>query len=211
MANTIKAVRETAKAIMIKAYVEYLDTDREVEYDLWVPKSQIKDGEIADWIIDNFVRDHNLSDFPKVGSVRLTLLDADDKKISSFSNITEEEKKEIQEKELQKQQKFNKAVAEREAVIKFLKEKGVKGVHSRMRTSTLQEIASQNGFDYNEIANQDAPKADFLTIQIGDLVESPFFGEGVVVAGDGAKFEVDFTKHGKKTILASKLKKKVSL
>jgi hypothetical protein len=77
-----ETVRETEKAVLLRIGFIYIDHFNEVKlpdgswmagkyFDVWVPKSVIKDGEIAEWFINKNMYDQWMKDHCDNGGNRL--------------------------------------------------------------------------------------------------------------------------------------------
>ena len=56
--SKLNVVRETEKAYGLKAWVGYFNSNKCWEVIVWVPKSVVKDGVIADWFLSKKFKEY---------------------------------------------------------------------------------------------------------------------------------------------------------
>jgi hypothetical protein len=174
-------LKETEKAIMVQmaydievapdfGYSSSMVKNKVGTLQVWIPKSQIKDGKITDWIAQNKKQEAEDFVMKKFINAKTTyssvhFLDKDNKPIS----IDTSAKESAMAKGLQK---HNNLLAE-------AKELGIKGAKINMKTSTIQKLINdmKNG-TLKEISKVSYPKSA-TKIAIGSTVTGKY-GTGTI-------------------------------
>ena len=174
-------MKETEKAIMVQmaydievapdfGYSSSMVKNKVGTLQVWIPKSQIKDGKITDWIAQNKKQEAEDFVMKKFINAKTTyssvhFLDKDNKPIS----IDTSAKESAMAKGLQK---HNNLLAE-------AKELGIKGAKINMKTSTIQKLINdmKNG-TLKEISKVSYPKSA-TKIAIGSTVTGKY-GTGTI-------------------------------
>ena len=153
-----KFAKETDKAVAFSVVIDYefnasSSLSRNIKKNalIWIPKSQLDaDGNPAEWIwkknVEKAARD--LNPFKVDYGWAFGIKNIENPDLKPFK--TEKELKAI----AQKQQNFENAGDFREALVKELKSKGAKGVHSKMKNKTLFEKADEFGVDAQKLAEK---------------------------------------------------------
>lgn len=132
--------KESEKAVMMTmkysieiaprgGYVSSQVKYRNGAMNVWVPKSQIQDGKISDWIAQQKAEEANdwvLSKF-SFGQV-----------ISNDVHFFDKNDKEIEKATSKKQQAFEKGVEKHQRLYDEAKKLGIKGVRIKMKSATLE-------------------------------------------------------------------------
>ena len=145
--SRISYIQESEKAVKLNMNVSalYAGTDKSGEWaevtkdfskEVWVPKSQIENGKVSTWIQGEKVTEVAASGNPnprfmgmKVWAKSGYFTDAKGKKIGTFDNAITKAKK----------AKFEQGKKEHDELLKTAKEMGIKGVHAKMKSSTLSK------------------------------------------------------------------------
>ena len=153
-----KFAKETEKAVAFSVVIDYefnasSSLSRNIKKNalIWIPKSQLDaDGNPAEWIwkknVEKAARD--LNPFKVDYGWAFGIKNVENPDLKPFK--TEKELKAI----VNKQQNFESAGDFREALVKELKAKGAKGVHSKMKNKTLFEKADKFGVDAQKLAEK---------------------------------------------------------
>lgn len=178
----MKAVRETEKAIAIKAmvYVVYapasgftssLVRDKEFETLVWIPKSQLINGNPSNWILGKkkeALRDEQGMKVPYLVRMNVTFVDADNKEVKG--EMSEYDK----QREARKEEAFKKGCERHDALVEEAKALGIKGVRKNMRTETLEKMIAEAEAQKSEVkeeANDDAIVTFDEEIEVEDFTE----------------------------------------
>lgn len=128
---TPKYFAETAKAVRLKIGIDYYDIEKNVEYDVWVPKSQLsKEGVPGQWISDQKAMD---VENDRMGGAMFSYWKDANGKIYR-AGMTEKEKK-LQK---QREKRFEAGKKSYNQLIEQAKSMGIKGVRVGMRRSTIE-------------------------------------------------------------------------
>lgn len=147
----MKAVRETEKAIAVKAicYVVYapasgfvssLVRDREFETLVWIPKSQLINGNPSNWILGKkkeALREEQEMRVPYLVRMDVTFVDADNKEVKG--EMSEYDK----QREARKEEAYKRGCERHDALVEEAKALGIKGVRKNLRTETLEDMIAQ--------------------------------------------------------------------
>ncbi len=178
----MKAVRETEKAIAIKAmvYVVYapasgftssLTRDKEFETLVWIPKSQLINGNPSNWILGKkkeSLREEEEMRVPYLVRMNVTFVDADNKEVKG--EMSEYDK----QREARKEEAFKKGCEKHDALVEEAKSLGIKGVRKNMRTETLEDMiaeAKKQKEEVKEEANDDAVVTFDEEVEVEDFTE----------------------------------------
>lgn len=178
----MKAVRETEKAIAIKAMVcvvyapasgftSSLVRDREFETLVWIPKSQLINGNPSNWILGKkkeALREEQEMRVPYLVRIDVTFADADNKEVKG--EMSEYDK----EREARKEEAFKKGCEKHDALLEEAKALGIKGVRKNMRTETLEDMiaeAKRQNEEVKEEANDDVVVTFDEEVEVEDFTE----------------------------------------
>ena len=145
--------KETEKAVCFEVEIEYellvssLNNGTKTRKAfVWIPKSHLNElGQPAAWIWNKNI-EAKIDELNPYPSNARGLVDVDYKVLNcpNFdTHLTEKDKAFLQ----RKKEAFENAVKYREELIAKLKAKGVKGVHNRLKTATLEKLAKENHSD----------------------------------------------------------------
>lgn len=178
----MKAVKETEKAVAIKAmcYVVYapaagftssLVRDREFETLVWIPKSQLINGNPSNWILGKkkeALRDEQEMKVPYLVRIDVTFVDADNKEVKG--EMSEYDK----QREARKEEAFKKGCEKHDALVEEAKSLGIKGVRKNMRTETLEDMiaeAKKENEEVKEEANEEVVVTFDEEVEVEDFTE----------------------------------------
>ena len=153
--NKIVGFKETEKAIQIEArysasvapkggIASSLVRDVSGTMKIWVPKTQIENGNLSEWIAGQ--KENEISDFittkrflnAQVIWMDMKLNDATGKAVGVKK--TKKEQEAFDRSQARKQEAFARAKVKRDSLIEQAKANGY-NAHSRMKTSTLERMA----------------------------------------------------------------------
>lgn len=126
-----KYLAESAKAVKLKIGIDYYDIEKNVEYDVWVPKSQLsKEGIPGSWISDQKLMDVKNE---RMGGAMFSYWKDANGKIYR-GGMTEQEKK----FQKQRERRFEAGKKSYNQLVDQAKSMGIKGVRVGMRRSTIE-------------------------------------------------------------------------
>ena len=143
---------ESDKAVKVKLsmYAEYapqggfvssMVRDKTINTEVWIPKSQMVKGEPTTWIMNAKATEIAERFTPMNGRVlskSATFMDANNKVFKGSESAMSRKIR------LEKQKKFNAGVKKHDALVAQAKAMGIKGIHSHMKSSTLQGLIAKN-------------------------------------------------------------------
>lgn len=126
-----KYFAESEKAVKLKIGIDYYDIEKNVEYDVWVPKSQLsKEGVPGQWISDQKAMDVINS---RMGGGAFSYWEDANGKIYR-SGMTEREKR----FQKQRERRFEAGKKSYNQLVEQAKSMGIKGVRVGMKRSTIE-------------------------------------------------------------------------
>ena len=145
-------IAESDKAVKIKMnlYAEYAPNggfvssmvkDKSISTEVWIPKSQMVKGQPSTWIMGVKAQEVAEKYTPMNGRVLRKSATFMDKNNKVFTGAESKMSRKIR---LDKERKFKAGVKKHDALVAQAKSMGIKGVHSHMKTSTLQGLISKN-------------------------------------------------------------------
>lgn len=175
----MKAVKETEKAIAIKAmvYAVYapaagftssLVRDREFETLVWIPKSQLINGNPSNWILGKkkeSLREEQEMKVPYLVRMDVAFVDADNKEVKG--EMSEYDK----QREARKEEAFKRGCEKHDALVEEAKALGIKGVRKNMRTETLEDMIAQAKAQKEEVKEEDAVVTFDEEVEVEDFTE----------------------------------------
>lgn len=143
--SSFAPVKETDKAVMVRMnyYLEYapqggftssMVRDREGIIDIWVPKSQVKDGKLSEWIVKQKQKEMEEKVMGKVLNGQVL-----DSKVS----FSDKNGKQIKMDTSQAEKRFAAGKAKHDALVAEAKSLGIKGVKQNLKSSTLEKMISE--------------------------------------------------------------------
>lgn len=208
--NQIIGIKESDKAIMLTAHVEvnvspnggYTSSMSQQlinSVEVWIPKSQIKDGMVSEWIAKQ-----------KLEEVKKKMLSKyiNYKDNGSTIFFTDKNGKAIVHDNSETQANMNAGLAKHDALYNEAKSLGVKGVSITMKSATLQQKIN----DAKAGIKVDKPKSTFTKsttkVSVGSNVQGKF-GAGTitkVITASSGYVEVTYPNGKKSKEMAFNLK-----
>lgn len=127
-----KAIKETEKAVQVRAVFDLYDVEKTITRMMWLPKSQIRDGRPTAWILERKREDLALEAPLHAGGCMIDFYDADGNMIESAEEVRAAERFEAGRKNYDR-------------LIQLAKENCVKGVRVGLRRATIEQKLTAAG------------------------------------------------------------------
>jgi len=127
-----KAIKETEKAVQVKAIIDLYDVEKSITRTVWLPKSQIRNGRPTEWIIERKREDLALEAPLHAGGFNIWFYDADGNEIETVE-------------EARKAERFEAGCKNYDRLIQLAKDNGIKGVRVGLRRATIEQKLTAAG------------------------------------------------------------------
>ena len=121
----MKAIKETEKAVQVKAVIDLYDVEKSITRLVWLPKSQIRDGRPTAWILARKREDLAIEAPLNAGGYMIDFFDADGELIEAAEDARAAARFEAGKKNY-------------ERLIALAKENGVGGIRVGLRRATIE-------------------------------------------------------------------------
>ncbi len=179
--NNFAPLKETDKAVMISAYYDIgyapeggfsssMVQEKGGTINVWVPKTQIKEGKISEWMVNQKVGEIQEKVLANVFNAQIlhsdvSFFDKNHKEIPKDTSITDK--------------KIAKGLEKHDKLLAKAKSLGIKGAKINMKTQTLSKLISdkEKGIVKTNSASQFAKSS--TKVAIGSVVKGKY-GNGVI-------------------------------
>lgn len=208
--NTIVGIKESDKAIMLTAHVEvnvspeggYTSSQSQQKIgsvDVWIPKSQIKDGMVSEWIA-----------MQKLNEIKAKMLSKSVNYKDNGSTIffTDKNGKAVQHDNSQTEAKLSKGISKHDALLAEAKSLGIKGVSVTMKSATLQQKINDQKAGIAKVKTASSFTKSSTKVSVGSTVQGKF-GTGKItkiITASSGYVEVTYPNGKKSKEMAFNLK-----